>query len=191
MGDLGVVARSSAPGVVAVMEDRFASMVLLRAEKLDRVLSGGEVAVPGSTVDSRDMPGSCLLPETAAASTISSSWFFLYAAEPTPRSAVCLNHAGSLLPNDCAICVRETGRSGEEGAESSSKDVVSVRCAVGDTTDTGRRMLPDCGLRCCHDSVPDRRNAAALGAGFFGSASSRARSGEPVRRWRESSRADS
>lgn len=50
-------------------------------------------------------------------------------------------------------------------------------------------MLPDCGLRCCHDSVPERPRAAALGAGFFGSMSWRAWAGSPVRRCRESSRA--
>lgn len=49
--------------------------------------------------------------------------------------------------------------------------------------------VPDCGLL-CHDSVPERPNAAALGVGFFGSSSSRTWAGEPVKRCSESSRAD-
>lgn len=60
-----------------------------------------------------------------------------------------------------------------------------------DIPDRGLRMLPvpDWGLR-CHESVPERLNAAALGAGFFGSTSSRAcAGGEPVRRCSDSSRA--
>lgn len=59
--------------------------------------------------------------------------------------------------------------------------------------DSGRRMLPDCG-RCFHERVPERPNAAALGAGFLGSVSSRVKgagAGELVRRCSESSRATS
>jgi hypothetical protein len=60
-----------------------------------------------------------------------------------------------------------------------------------DATESGRRMLPDCGL-CFHDNVPERPNAAALGTGFLGSVSSSVMgAGELVRRWSESSRAAS
>lgn len=92
-----------------------------------------------------------------------SSRLRLYAAEPAPRSGVCLNHDGSFAPSDWAICVREGARSGEEGSEVSREE--------GAAMESGRRMLPDCGLR-CHDSVPERPRAAALGAGFLGSVSS-------------------
>jgi hypothetical protein len=71
---------------------------------LPRPLSarGGE-PVPKLDFESRDMPGSCLLPKAGSASATSSSLFFLSAADPTPRSGVCLNHSGDLLPRFSAI----------------------------------------------------------------------------------------
>lgn len=171
---------SSTPDNDAIAEVRFASMVLPRMEPLERAFSGGGGVASGSVAVSRDMPGSCLLSGMAAPSEVSSSWFFLYAAEPIPRSGVCLNHVGSFAPSDCAIWDREAGRSGEGGSE--------VRGELA-ARERGLRMLADCGRRCCHDKVPERPSAAALGAGFFGSMSSRTCSGEPVNWRRESSRA--
>jgi hypothetical protein len=79
--------------------------------------------------------------------------------------------------------------SGEEGG--SGVLVAEARSGERDATDSGRRMLPDLGLW-FHDSVPDRPNAAALGAGFLGSVSSRVDGvGELVRRCSDSSRAAS
>lgn len=71
---------------------------------------------------------------------------------------------------------REMGRSGEAGsaAEAEAKPDAEPELRsgrVGDM-DSGRRMLPDCGL-CFHERVPERPNAAALLAtGFLGSMSS-------------------
>jgi len=153
------------------------------------MLSGGGLLMSGSTVDSRDMPGSCLLLDMEPVSEAVSSWFRLYAAEPTPRSGVCLNHEGSFAPNDAAIDVLDVLGSGEEG---SGVLVGEVDVGLsGDllAIDSGRRMLPDCGL-CFHESVPERPNAAALVAGFFGSTSSSVvGGGELVRRCSDSSRA--
>jgi hypothetical protein len=59
--------------------------------------------------------------------------------------------------------------SGEEGSGVLEED---GRSGERDATESGRRMLPDCGL-CFHDNVPDLPKAAALVAGFLGSMSSR------------------
>jgi hypothetical protein len=145
----------------------------------------------GSAVESRDSPGSCLLPATEPASEALSSWFRLSAADPAPRSDVCLNHDGSFAPSDCAIWLREMGLSGEDGSGVSRGELAALLSAKPAAIERGRRALPalDCGLR-CHESVPDRPNAAALGAVFFGSSPSGASAGGLVRRCKESSRAD-
>lgn len=157
--------------------------------ELERKLSGGGLVASGSAVESRDMPGSCRLPDIEPVSDAASSWFRLYAAEPTPLSGVCLNHDGSLAPSDCAIWALDCDDSaGEEGSGVPRGEFVEFLSGP-DRTDSGRRTLPDCG-RLCHESVPERPNAAALGAGFFGSSSSRSCAGDPVRRCSESSRAD-
>lgn len=106
-----------------------------------------------------------------------------------PLSGVCLNHEGSFAPRDCAIWFLEGFVSGEEGSGVSCGEPVVPLSAEFDVIDRGLRMLPDCGLR-CHESVPERPNAAALGVGFFGSSSSRTWAGEPVSRCSESSWAD-
>lgn len=134
-GDLAlVIDSSSAPDGDAIVEVREGSTALSWTEPLERALSGAGEVASGSCGDSRDMPGSCLLPNVWPTSETSSSWFFLYAAEPIPRSGVCLNHEGSFAPSDCAICDREAGLSGEGGSE--------VRGELA-ATDKGRRMLPD------------------------------------------------
>jgi hypothetical protein len=153
------------------------------------MLSGGGLLISGSIVDSRDMPGRCLLPDIEPASEAASSWLRLYAADPAPRSGVCLNHDGSLAPNDAAIDNRDGLVSGEEGSGVFVGDVLPDLSGDLEAIDSGRRMLPDCG-RCFHERVPERPNAAALATGFFGSVSSSVMgAGSLVRRCSDSSRA--
>lgn len=99
-----VTGSTSPPDMDVLLEKRLLSTVLSRAEparepgELERALSGGGLLVSvavavtgsgsGSMVESRAMPGSCLLAASEAASDADSSWLFLYAAEPAPRSGV-------------------------------------------------------------------------------------------------------
>lgn len=186
---------ASPPDTDVLVEKRLLSMALPRTEpprepgELERMLSAGGLLTSGSMVDSRDIPGSCLLPDTEPVSDAASSWFFLYAAAPLPLSCVCRKNAGSLAPNEAAMEVLEGLASGDEGG--SGVLLADGRSGDRDATDSGRRMLPDLGLW-FHDRVPERPNAAALVAGFLGSVSSRAEGvGELVRRCSESSRAAS
>jgi hypothetical protein len=174
-----VMDSASPPESEVLVEKRLFNIALPRTEpprdpgELDRKLSGGGLLISGSTVDSRDMPGSCcFLPDIEPASEAVSSWFRLYAAEPMPLSGVCLNHDGSFAPNDAAIEVLEGWGSGEEGSGVLVGEVVVDLSGDREAMESGRRMLPDCGL-CFHERVPERPNAAALVAGFFGSMSSR------------------
>jgi hypothetical protein len=190
-------ASASTPEADVLAEKRLLSMALPRVEpprdpgELERTLSGGGLLISGSMVDSRDMPGSCLLPDIEPTSEAVSSWLRRYAAELAPRSGVCLNHDGSFALNEAAIEVREGGRSGEDGSDVLVGDVLPERSGDREAMDSGRRMLPDCG-RLFHERVPERPNAAALAAGFLGSMSSRAMgAGALVRRCRLSSRASS
>ena len=64
---------------------------------------GGLPKLSGSADDSLDMPGRPLLPDITFSLEGVSSLLFLYAADPMPRSAVCLNHEGSRAPSDAAI----------------------------------------------------------------------------------------
>lgn len=135
---------------------------------VERPLPGAEPArSSNSAVLSLDIPGSCLLPIMAAVSD-KSSWFLLSAADPNPRSCVCLNQASSFDPRDCEIWLLDT--------PSSIVDVRST-AALGDVEallseafmDNGRLLGPidprDEG-RCCHERVPAREGAiAALGEG--------------------------
>ena len=57
----------------------------------------------GSIVDPLDISGNRLLSLEEKPSIALRSSLFLHAAEPSPRSAVCLNHFGSFEPRDCAI----------------------------------------------------------------------------------------
>jgi hypothetical protein len=190
-----VTGSGSPPERDVLVEKRLLSMALPRAEpprepgELERTLSGGGLLISGSAVDSRDMPGSCLLPAMESAPEMVSSWLRLYAAEPTPRSGVCLNHDGSFAPSDAAIDVLELFGSGEVGSGVLVGEVDAGRSGDLLAIERGRRMLPDCGL-CFHESVPERPSAAALVAGFLGSMSSRViGAGGLVRRCSESSRA--
>ena len=149
-GDLAfAIGSASPPDTEVFVEKRLLSAVLLRTEpkcegELERMLSGGGLAASGSAVDSRDMPGSCRFPDTDPASEALSSWFRRYAAEPMPRSGVCLNHEGSLAPRDCAIWFRESvGAAGEEGSGLRSRgELAATLSEATETADRGLRMLP-------------------------------------------------
>jgi hypothetical protein len=77
------IGSASPPDTDVFVEKRLLNMALPRTElprdpgELERMLSGGGLLISGSTVDSRDMPGSCLLPDIEPASEAVSSWFFL------------------------------------------------------------------------------------------------------------------
>lgn len=195
-GDLVFATDSvSPPDIELLAEKRLLSTALPRADpprdpgELERKLSRGGLLISGSIVDSRDIPGSCLLPDIEPASDAVSSWLRRYAAEPAPLSGVCLNHEGSFAPNDAAIEVREVVGSGDEGSGVLVGDVVADLSGDLEAIESGRLKLPDCGL-CFHERVPERPNAAALAAGFLGSMSSMVMgAGSLVRRCSESSRA--
>ena len=133
-----------------------------------RALSGARpVRSSGSAVLSPDIPGNGLLPTIEAVSD-RSSWFLLNAADPNPRSCVCLNHVGSFEPRVCEIWLLGTPSS-FVGARSAAVDR-DVEAGFSEAaTDNGRLLGPvdprDEG-RCCHESVPAREGAiAALGEG--------------------------
>ena len=91
---------------------------------------------------------------------------FLYAGDPIPRSAVCLNHVGSFAPSLRAICSLEAGSS------PTSADSGLFGCGLGverSTIDIGRLpgLRTDAG-RCCHDSVPDLPSDVLVVAGGRG-----------------------
>jgi hypothetical protein len=182
MDDCGDLRRIEPVSEALVLEYRLSLQAALplielaREGEVERVSSGGGLdGVSTRAVESLDMPGSFILPEVGAASTLaSSSSLFLYAAEPIPLSAVCLNQAGSLAANDSAICALE-------GSCPSSVDGSRSGVARGDRAafsaaimERGLRPLLDFG-RCCHESVPDRDSdvvggeAGASSAIFFGS----------------------
>ena len=127
----------------------------------DLTLSGGGglAAVTGSADTSLDKPGKPLRPETKLSPGVVSSLVFLNAAFPTPLSAVCRNHEGSLAPKDAAIWSRD-------GSTSVVEELSPLVLLLVDTIDTG--LLPSPPLergRCCHDSVPERARLEALRAG--------------------------
>lgn len=134
----------------------------------ERTLSGaGLVRSSGSAVLSLDIPGNRLLPIVDAVSD-RSSWFLLNAADPNPRSCVCLNQVGSFDPRDCEIWLLDILES-VVGAESvAARGEFEALLSEG-TIDNGRLLDPvdprEEG-RCCHESVPAREGAiAALGEG--------------------------
>lgn len=135
---------------------------LAREGEIERASSRrGLVGLSDSTVDSRDMPGSLILPDAGGASTTRSSWLFLYAAEPIPLSAVCLNHEGSLEPSASAICALDG--SCPSSAAFGSGVPRGLRAAFSAASiDNGLRPLLDFG-RCCQESVPERDRVLAGG----------------------------
>jgi len=131
---------------------------------MDRILSGGGLfPFSGPAVDSRDSPGKRMLPLVDPVSDIASSCSRLYADEPTPRSAVCLNQEGSFEPRACAIWLLDISVSSlVVGSGVAPGDLTALFSAA--TIDSGRlRALVeprDVG-RCCQDSVPARDGAIA------------------------------
>jgi hypothetical protein len=106
--------------------------------ELDLRLSGGGLEASGSAVDSRDKPGSCLLPDIEPTSLGVSSWLFLYAAEPMPLSAVCRKNEGSFERSDCAIWILFMPESsGDVGSGVSRGDCEAVFSAPA--MESGRR----------------------------------------------------
>lgn len=138
----------------------------------ERAVSGGGLETPsGFDIGSCDIPGSCLLLDVEPVCDAVSSWLRLYAAEPMPLSAVCLNQEGSLAPRDWAILSRETFSSSDVAVVSGVGRGDRAALFSAATTESGLRPPEEVGRR-CHESVPVRvGTVAALGdAGLVGSA---------------------
>lgn len=134
----------------------------------ERAMSvAGLVHASGSAVPSLDIPGNRLLPTIGAVSD-KPSWFLLNAADPSPRSCVCLNQVGSFDSRDCEIWPLDRLSSfAGAGSAAARGDFVALFSEA--TMDNGRLLEPvdprDEG-RCCQESVPAREGAiAALGEG--------------------------
>lgn len=84
-------------------------LVLNREGVSETTLSAaGLPARTGSAELSRDMPGRPLRPENTSSPPFVSSLLLLYAAFPTPLSAVWRKYDGSRAPSDAAIWSRES-----------------------------------------------------------------------------------
>ena len=138
---------------------------------------GGDVARPKSEAElarfsrsvvcSLDIPGNGLLPINGAVFD-ESSWFLLNAADPTPRSCVCLNQAGSFDPKDCEIWLLDMLPSAAGVRSAATRGEVEALFSEANM-DNGRLLGPvdprDEG-RCCHERVPAREGGiAVLGEG--------------------------
>ena len=120
-----------------------------------------------SAVLSLDIPGNGLLPTNGAVSD-ESSWFLLNAADPSPRSCVCLNQAGSFDPKDCEIWLLDMLPSIADVRSTATRGDIEALFSEANM-DNGRLLEPadprDEG-RCCHERVPAREGAiAVLGEG--------------------------
>jgi hypothetical protein len=124
----------------------------------------GLLALMGSVVVSRDMPGSPRLPDAKLSLDMESSLLLRYAALLKPLSAVCRNHEGSREPSEAAIWSRE-------GSAPSEEAVDAGLLLSGSTIDLGLLPPPLELGRCCHDRVPDRASDDAL-CGCFGAEAS-------------------
>lgn len=144
-----------------LLEIALSRMELGRDEGSDITLSDGAgrssfaVSVEGPL----DMPGRPLRPDVKLPADVALSSLFLYAAFPTPRSAVCLNQDGSRDPKDAAIWSRD-------GSTSSAGVFLAWVLLSVDTIDRGLLPAPLELGRCCHESVPERARLVALGEGF-------------------------
>lgn len=117
-----------------------------------------------------------MLPDIEAASGVVSSRFLLYAAEPNPLSAVCLNQVGSFELRVRAICLREGSWASTEAESGTGVCGFSMLFSPA-RSERGRFLElsdPREVGRCCHDKVPDLKGTALLGddleviAVFFG-----------------------
>ena len=132
----------------------------------------GEGAMSSVRVLSFDIPGSLMLAVQELFSEDVASLDFRNAAEDAPRSSVCRNHEGSLLPNDCMICAFDTPlASSLTGSRSRFGDVASVSLSLLETCWDGWifSLNTRCDGRCCHDIAPDWR--FMVSAAFFSLAS--------------------
>lgn len=112
----------------------------------------------GSTDDSFTIPGNLMAPSAGGPPGETSTWFFLYAGDPLPRSAVCLKNVRSLAPSDCAISFLEIAASPPFDCSALARGDRAALFSEA-TMDNGR-LLPateprDDG-RCCHDRVFER-----------------------------------
>lgn len=143
----------------------------------ERPLSLGGLNFSDSRLVFLDRPGNCLLAPEELVSDILSSLFLRYAAEPDPRSSVCLNQSGSFDSSDFAIwfldvmvafAVLELAFTRRDSIAPSSVVIM----------DNGRPRAPvnsrDEG-RCCQERVParfgivvTRAESLELSAGFEG-----------------------
>lgn len=134
----------------------------------ERTPSGaGLVRSSDAAVLSPDSPGNRLLPIIDAVSD-RSSWFLLNAADPNPRSCVCLNQVGSFDPRDCEIWLLDMLLSFVGAGSAAARGEFETFLSEA-TMDNGRLLEPvdprDEG-RCCHERVPARERAiATLGEG--------------------------
>lgn len=77
-----------------------------------------------------------------------------------PRSAVCLNHEGSLEPNASAICALDGSCPSSVFGSGVPRGLRAAFSAA--SIDNGLRPLLDFG-RCCHERVPERDSVLAGG----------------------------
>ena len=112
----------------------------------------------GSADGSRDMPGSLMLRLNELSTSLSLS-LRLYAADPTPLSAVCRKKVGSFDPNDLAIWLRDGASSGSPLGRSAELN------GAGDPRKGCGRVefeSLDDGL-CCQERVPLLASKVAVG----------------------------
>lgn len=117
---------------------------------------GGLPTLSGPAEDSLDMPGRPRLPDMTFSLESISSLLFLYAADPMPRSAVCLNHEGSRAPNEAAIWSLLGSCSSVCSCDGWRPVTIMEDGRLPPSLEPGRG-------RCCHDSVPARARLDALG----------------------------
>lgn len=125
--------------------------------------AGGLVSFGSSALGPRERPCKRTFSVEAVVSDRSSFCCFRYAADRSPRSRVCLNHDGSLVPNDRAISSRDTDFSAGAGVSTPPGGAI-VPLSLGENIDSGRGRAPGEPLdngRCCQDSVPARDRVAA------------------------------
>lgn len=160
----GVGKESSGIGVLRIALSRTEPN---RAGVVALLWFAGGLAGPSDPLEEfRLRPGNCRFCSVSS-SAESSSRLRLYAADPIPRSAVCLKKAGSFEPRAWAMsCL--VGSSLELGLSlGDATGEVRVELFSCASNESGRFLMPDCG-RLCQDMVFAREGMAALGDAFEG-----------------------
>lgn len=148
-------------------------------EVLEGALSEGLGGLSVTTLSPSDKPTSRLV-TLASRGSCSPFSLRLYAADPAPLSAVCLNHVGSFEPSDCAICVFDMfNSSAAVGLGDSPKTEEALGSGVGRVHLA--ELLSEAGIesgfdgefedpgRRCHERVPARDGEVlALASGVVG-----------------------